>query len=89
LAKKFDAVKVFSDYSTIKKLTLRNKQLLKKPRKLEQAKYAPVIAKKLAYFAEMKERYHYSIGLTYKIVKQELVLNQLMVPLLFSLRRIF
>jgi hypothetical protein len=27
LAKKFDAVKVFSDYSTIKKLTLRNKQL--------------------------------------------------------------
>jgi hypothetical protein len=28
-------------------------------------------------------------GLTYKIVKQELVLNQLMVPLLFSLQGYF
>jgi hypothetical protein len=46
---------VFSDYSTIKKLK-KQAALLKKQKKLEQAKYAPVIAKKLAYFAEMKAK---------------------------------
>jgi hypothetical protein len=37
-------------------LTLRNKQPAEEAKKLEQAKYAPVIAKKLAYFAEMKAK---------------------------------
>jgi hypothetical protein len=32
--KKFDAVKVFSDYSTIKKLTLRNKQPCRRSKKI-------------------------------------------------------
>jgi hypothetical protein len=35
-------------------------------KKLEQAKYTPVIAKKLAYFAEMRKE-PLPIGLTYKM----------------------
>jgi cyclophilin family peptidyl-prolyl cis-trans isomerase len=71
LAKKFDAVKVFSDYFNNKEADAKKQEALaEEAKKLEQAKYAPVIAKKLAYFAEMKAKGTTTpSGLTYKIVK--------------------
>ncbi|MFT5253568.1 MAG: cyclophilin family peptidyl-prolyl cis-trans isomerase [Flavobacteriales bacterium] len=71
LAKKFDAVKVFSDYFKNKEADAKKQAALaEEAKKLEQAKYAPVIAKKIAYFAAMKATATTTpSGLTYKIVK--------------------
>lgn len=71
LAKKFDAVKVFSDYFNNKDAEAKKQAaLVEEAKKTEQAKYAPVIAKKIAYFAAMKATATTTpSGLTYKIVK--------------------
>lgn len=71
LAKKFDAVKVFSDYFNNKDADAKKQAaLVEEAKKTEQAKYAPVIAKKIAYFAAMKATATTTpSGLTYKIVK--------------------
>jgi cyclophilin family peptidyl-prolyl cis-trans isomerase len=71
LAKKFDAVKVFSDYFKNKEADAKKQAALaEEAKKLEQAKYAPVIAKKIAYFAAMKATATTTpSGLTYKIIK--------------------
>jgi cyclophilin family peptidyl-prolyl cis-trans isomerase len=71
LAKKFDAVKVFSDYFNNKDADAKKQAaLVEEAKKTERAKYAPVIAKKIAYFAAMKATATITpSGLTYKIVK--------------------
>lgn len=71
LAKKFDAAKVFSDYYNDKEGDAKKQAALaEEAAKNEKAKYAPVIAKKLAYFAAMKAAATTTAsGLTYKIVK--------------------
>ncbi|MDG2433443.1 peptidylprolyl isomerase, partial [Flavobacterium sp.] len=71
LAKKFDAAKVFSDYYNNKEEDAKKQAALAaEAEKAEKAKYAQVIAKKLAYFNEMKASATTTpSGLTYKIVK--------------------
>lgn len=72
MAKKFDAVKVFSDYFNNKESDAKKQlALAAEAEKLEKAKYAPVIAKKIAYFAQMKAMATTTAsGLTYKIVQK-------------------
>jgi cyclophilin family peptidyl-prolyl cis-trans isomerase len=71
MAKKFDVVKVFSTYYNDKEGDAKKQAALAaETEKIEKAKYATVIAKKLAYFDEMKASATTTeSGLTYKIVK--------------------
>lgn len=70
-AKKFDAVKIFSDYFNNKAEDAKKQALLEAEKvKANNAKYAGVIANKLAYFAKIKATATTTAsGLTYAIVK--------------------
>ena len=72
-AKKFDAVKTFADYYNNKEGDAKKQAAIAaEAEKIENAKYASVIAKKLAYFTEMKATATTTeSGLTYKVVKTE------------------
>jgi cyclophilin family peptidyl-prolyl cis-trans isomerase len=70
-AKKFDAVKVFSTYYNDKEGDAKKQAALAaEAEKIENARVATVIAKKLAYFTQMKATAMTTdSGLTYKIVQ--------------------
>ena len=70
-AKKFDAAKVFSDYYNDKEGDAKKQAAAAEEAvKIEKAKYAPLIAEKLAYFAAIKATAATTpSGLTYKVVK--------------------
>ncbi len=72
LAKKFDAPKVFSTYYENKDEEAKKQAALEEEAKrVEAAKYAPAIAKKVAYFAEVKKTATTTpSGLTYKMIQK-------------------
>ena len=72
MAKKFNAAKVFSDYYSDKEGDAKKQaEEAEEAVKIENAKYAPVIAKKTAYFAAMKATATTTpSGLAYKVVNK-------------------
>jgi peptidylprolyl isomerase len=71
-AKKFDAVKVFSNYFTAEAENQKKKALVDaENRKIYQQKYKDILSKKVAYFEKIKaEGQTTASGLTYKIIKK-------------------